>query len=242
MMISLMACKWKKQPDAQCACAFRLTAGTEQIVRDFTTLGQTTLVLREPGLSLSKYTNSPSQEVDAHSPMLMEGSDLYLLRDHETSKPTLAVARPGKTVSCTLRLEALEWNSPILRKFLLESIPKPVACPDARNLGAGFWMDDFGPKCAENTDHLLAREACQTIRHCQHLEIHLQAETCHIHTSCKPSFVDSERNIIRISDRACRTVVYADAGDPDFRLSYLADNKLQLTRHRATTPLPLQIR
>eukprot|EP00903_Cladosiphon_okamuranus_P003504 g3502.t1 len=104
--------------------------------------------------------------------MLVDGSELYLLRDNETSKPTLAVALPGKIVSCTLRLEALDWSSPVLRDFLLDCAPKPVACPDARNLGAGFWMDDFGPKNPISTEkyHLYESSPAQILASVEHTD------------------------------------------------------------------------
>ena len=49
-----MFCRWKKPSHVGFACVFRLTAPVPTIFRKLAKLGQTTLVLREPGLSLSK--------------------------------------------------------------------------------------------------------------------------------------------------------------------------------------------
>lgn len=227
-----MFCSWRKSPSAPCSCAYVLRSPISEVLNHLCYLGQGTMVLRQKGLSLAKTTpfglavayqesgwNILHDQVSGLETDTSQPQNIYLMTDAADRRPLLAMGEPGRAIDLSIRLDGYRWESPpvtaLLRKFNAVSLD----CAQSRQLGAGAWLDDWGDSSQCAGDGLLVRSAAETLRTCEWLEVEIKN---HIHRNVvrfSPSFIDSEGGVLRVADRSCRHVVYANVEAPDFRMS-----------------------
>lgn len=241
-----MFCSWKKSSSAPCSCAYALQAPVSDVLNHLSHLGQGTMVLRQQGLSLAKTT-------DFGRPMTVSEEDMKILRDHvsglETDiqcerqiylmtdaadrRPLLAMGEPGRPIDLSIRLNGHTWESSAVTALLRRFNGKSLDCMESRRLGAGAWLDDWGDVSKPVSDGALIRAASQTLLECDWLEVEIHSRTHRNIVRFAPSFVDSEGGVLRVADRACRHVIYADVEAADFRLQRVSPNETRMFREDA---------
>ena len=246
-----MFCSWKKSPSAPCSCAYRLRSPITQVLNHLCYLGKGTLVLRQPGLSMAKSTrfglsvcyresgwNILRDQVSGLETDLHLEQSAYLLTDLSDRRPMLAMGAPGKPIDLSIRLDGHTWESPAVKALIHQFDGVSLDCIESRKLGAGAWLDDWGGTPLPGSEGELIREACHVVRDCSLLEIEIQTRTHRNITRFSPSFVDSEGAVLRIADRACQHVVYADVEAADFSLTRVTPSHVRIFRAPAETSHP----
>lgn len=239
-----MFCSWKTGPNAPCGCAFRLRSPVHELLNHLCFLGEGTLILRRPGLSLAKSTpfglhiserNSGWHTLrDAISGLETDtagSQDAYLLREASDSCPLFAMGPAGKPIEFTVRLTGHKWQSPALQQMLRRFNSAALDCLQSRQLGAGAWLDEWErplPTPSAITNELVLRSS-DALHDCDSLEVEIRT-TSHRNNICfRPSFIDSEGTVLRIADKQRTHVVYADVSTPDFQLTSRGSRELRLT-------------
>lgn len=226
-----MFCSWRKNPSAPCACARRLHGPTVELLNHLCCLGPTTVVLRQPGLSLAKSTVFGlwvSSEADAWRVLRDPVSGLqadterpheaYLITSHDDRRPQLVFAEPGKAVHFSVRLENHPWDSPAIRNMIGHFGGVPLDCRESRRLGAGAWLDEWESPAPGTPAGARIDEARRRIESCGRLTVTVATPA---HTGVvrfRPAFIDVSGTVLRLADRPMRHIVHADAAAPGFRI------------------------
>ncbi len=74
------------------------------------------------------------------------------------------------------------------------------------------------------------RVAGNVLRNCECLEVEIQTSNQRNITRFAPSFIDSEGGVMRIADRSCRHVVYADVDAPEFHMERYSSSRVRIFR------------
>lgn len=163
--------------------------------------------------------------------------NIYLMTDASDRRPLLAMGEPGKAIDLSIRLDGYTWESSAVTAMLRRFGAVSLDCHESRRLGAGAWLDDWGTNAVPATDDGLIRMAIEVLRDCDCLEVEIRTRTHGSVMSFSPSFIDSEGGVLRVADRACRHVVYADVEAPEFRLERTSDGRARIFRETPATPL-----
>ncbi|MCW1884396.1 hypothetical protein OKA04_06605 [Luteolibacter flavescens] len=225
-----MFCSWRKSPSAPCSCAFLLRGPLPELLNHLCCLGESTLVLRQQGLSLAKCTRfglsvatreSGWQVLRDHLSGMETDTgrsfSLYLLANPDDRKPVIGIAETGRTLHASIRLDNHEWNSPVVANLVDHFEGVSLDCMESRRLGAGAWLDEWERPVADESA-VCMEQACQILHECRELEVSVSARGNQGSARFEPSFVDSCGAVLRIADRGRRHVVHADVQDPGFRL------------------------
>lgn len=241
-----MFCSWKTSPAAPCSCAYRLHSPIDELLNHLCCLGQGTLILRRPGLSVAKATRfglhirerSHDWTVlrDAISGLetdLTPPQNAYLLREFPDQCPLFAIGSPGKPIEFTVRLEGHDWQSPVIRTMLDRFHGVALDCLESHRLGAGAWLDEWEQsKCAScPIPDAVLHAASETLHGCKLLEVEIRTSTQRSEVCFCPSFIDSEGSVLRIADRTRTHIVYADVRATDFHLERAGSHALRLSHH-----------
>jgi hypothetical protein len=225
-----MFCSWRKSPSAPCSCAFLLRGSLPELLNHLCCLGESTLVLRQQGLSLAKCTRfglsvatreSGWQVLHDH----LSGMEtdigrtlsLYLLANVGDRKPVIGIAEPGLPLHATIRLDHHDWNSQVVANLIDHFEGVSLDCLESRRLGAGAWLDEWERPVA-NQEAIGMDQACQILHECRELEVSVSVRGSQGSARFEPSFVDACGSVLRVADRGRRHVVHADVQDPGFRL------------------------
>lgn len=249
-----MFCSWKKSPSAPCSCAYVLPAPVSDVLNHLSHLGQGTLVLRQQGLSLAKITpfgpavakrqNDWNIIHDAMSGLETDTSreqNIYLMTDASDRRPLLAMGEPGKSIDLSIRLDGYTWESSAVTALLRRFNAASLDCMASRRLGAGAWLDEWSDISVPIGDGELVREASRALHSCEWLEVEINSATHRNIVKFTPSFIDTEGGVLRVADRFCRHVVYADVEAPDFRLERLSGTETRMFRDKPEFRNPLLI-
>jgi hypothetical protein len=240
-----MFCSWRKSPSAPCSCAFLLRGSLPELLNHLCCLGESTLVLRQQGLSLAKCTRfglsvgtreSGWQVLRDHLSGMETDTGralaLYLLANAGDRKPVIGMAGLGCPLHATIRLDQHDWNSPVVANLVDHFDGVSLDCLESRRLGAGAWLDEWERPAANQGDALCIEQAGRILRECREIEVSVSARGCHGTARFEPSFVDSCGGVLRIADRARHHVVHADVQDPGFRLVSTDRHGLHLSVER----------
>ncbi|WP_341402363.1 hypothetical protein [Luteolibacter soli] len=204
-------------------------------------LGQTTLVLRQQGLSLAKTTpfglsvayreeawhvlhdRLSGLETDTRRPLAT-----YLIADASDRRPLLAMAEPGRPIHLSIRLDGHVWDSPVVRTLIDHFKGASLDCMESRRLGAGAWLDEWERPVNPDCDTSIVHGACRILHECRELEVDVSSRGCRGTACFQPSFIDSAGTVLRITDRERRHVVHADVNDPGFHLTTMGRSGLRL--------------
>lgn len=238
-----MFCSWKKSPSAPCSCAYVLRSPITEVLNHLCCLGQGTLVLRQQGLSLAKTTpfglsvayresgwNILRDVVSGLETDVNRPQNVYLLTDLPDRRPLLAMGEPGKSIDVSIRLNGHAWESAAVRDLLHRFDAVSLDCVESRKLGAGAWLDEWGQATKSSDGGELVREACRLLRGCGELEVDVRSGIHRNLVRFQPSFVDCEGPVLRVADRSCEHVVYADAASADFRMERVGADHLRIFR------------
>jgi len=237
-----MFCSWRKSPLAACSCAYRLRGSIPELLNHLCCLGQTTLVLRQQGLSLAKATAfglSVAYREEAwhvlHDRLSGLETDtrralgVYLIADVNDRRPLLAMAEPGRPIHVSIRLDGHVWDSPVVKTLIDHFQGASLDCMESRRLGAGAWLDEWERPVNPACDSSLVDGACRILHECRELEVDVNSRGCRGSACFRPSFIDSSGTVLRITDREQRHVVHADVSDPGFHLSRTDRSGLRLS-------------
>ncbi|MBG7608510.1 MAG: hypothetical protein IZT59_10840 [Verrucomicrobia bacterium] len=226
-----MSCIWKKSKSEPCSCAFRLGCPAAEILDHLHRLGRGTLVARRQGLSLASQTafglsvtcgdkdgdvlrdHISGLETDTSAPIA-----IYLMTSMPAGKTLLAFGESGKSIGLSFRLDAHHWGSPAVSDLLRRFDAAPLPCTESRKLGAGAWLDEWSSMDREEEGCHLARTVSESLRHCPMLEVTIRTYGQRQTRCFVPSFIDYEGSVIRIADKACHNVAYADLRTKGVRL------------------------
>jgi hypothetical protein len=238
-----MFCSWKKSPFAPCSCAYVLRGPVSEVLNHLCYLGQGTMVLRQQGLSLAKTTpfglavayqesgwNILRDQVSGLETDTSLDQNIYLMTDAADRRPLLAMGQPDKAIDLSIRLDGYTWESPAVTALLRKFNAASLDCAQSRRLGAGAWLDDWGDGSQSVSDGTLVRAAAGTLRDCGWLEVEIKSAIHRNIVRFSPSFIDSEGSVLRIADRSCRHVVYADVEAPDFRMDRISPEQIRIHR------------
>lgn len=238
-----MFCSWKKSPSSPCSCAYVLRGPIHEVLNHLCCLGQGTMVLRQEGLSLAKTTSfglcvsyresgwnvlqdrTSGLETDVDRPV-----NVYLLTGICDRRPLLAMGEPGKAIDVSIRLNGQVWDSPEIRGLLDRFQGVSLDCMESRKLGAGAWLDEWSQAPHAPGEGELVREAGRALRDCESVEVVIRSASHRGVVKFTPTFIDSEGPVLRIADRDCRNVVYADVEAADFRLTRASARQLRIHR------------
>lgn len=247
-MLLGMFCSWKKNSSAPCSCAYELRASVPDVLNHLSHLGQGTMVLRQQGLSLAKITPfgpvAPVQSDDLTrlwdkiSGLETDACQLrsiYLMTDASDRRPLLAMGEAGKAIDLSIRLDGYTWESSAVTALLKIFNGTPLDCRDSRRLGAGAWLDDWEDVTLPSSDGELIRVASHAVKECEWLEVEIKAGGHRNLVRFAPSFIDSEGGVLRVADRFCKHVVYADVEAPDFRLERISGKETRIFRETAAS-------
>lgn len=239
-----MFCSWKTGPNAPCGCAFRLRSPIHELLNHLCCLGEGTLILRRPGLSLAKATpfglhisertSGWRMLKDAISGLetdIAPAQEAYLLREATDSCPLFAMGPVGKPIEFTVRLTGHTWQSPALQRMIQRFNGVSLDCLESRRLGAGAWLDEWErpvPTPSAITNDLVLRSS-DALHDCDSLEVEIRTTSHRNHVRFLPSFIDSEGTVLRIADKRRAHVVYADVSAPEFELTRRGPRGLRLT-------------
>lgn len=244
-----MSCLWRKNPSAPCSCAYQLRSPVHEVLNHLCQFGPGTLVMRQRGLSLAKTTrfglaishrdsgwtilrdHLSGLETDTSRKL-----DIYLMTDAADRRPLLAMGEPDMPdmpVELSIRLDGHAWESPVVNVLLRKFNGVSLDCMQSRRLGAGAWLDEWGGAPSDAGDSELAHTASRVLRACDLLEVEIRTHAHRNVTCFRPSFVDTEGGVLRIADRACQHVVYADAEAADFRLETTPGGRARIFRQAA---------
>ena len=237
----VMFCSWRKSATAPCSCAYRLRGSLSELLNHLCCLGQSTMVLRQQGLSLAKATTfglSVAYREEAWHVLHDRQSGLetdtqlalgvYLIADPCDRRPMLAMAAPGMPIHLSIHLDGHLWDSPVVKTLIDHFQGVSLDCMESRRLGAGAWLDEWERPVNPDCDTSIVRGACQILHECRELEVDVNSRGCRGTARFEPSFVDSASTVIRITDRERRHVVHADVNDPGFHLSRTKGSGLRL--------------
>lgn len=238
-----MFCSWRKSPSTPCSCAYVLRSPVSEVLNHLCYLGQGTMVLRQKGLSLAKITpfglavayrksgwNILRDQVSGLETDTSRPQNIYLMTDASDRRPLLAMGEPDQAIDLSIRLDGYSWESPAVTALLRKFNGVSLDCMQSRRLGAGAWLDDWGDASPAASDGELVRAAAGTLRDCGWVEVEIKSSTHRNVVRFAPSFVDSEGGVIRIADRSCRHVVYADVEAPDFRMARVCPDQVRIFR------------
>jgi hypothetical protein len=238
-----MFCLWKTHHNSPCACAFKLHAGAPEILPQLARFGTGTLVLRQCGLSLSSQADlrslvrfprragEPVRWPVEHLEMDDGGTrEFYLFIGSGDPRPQLASAKRGGKIDFSIHLHHHVWDSPEVRGLIETCGGAGVSCELARELGAGAWLDEWPDSGAGHRDDTLSLHARRQIESSSLLEVRIQAEGIRGDACFEPSFIDVDGSILRIADKRCRHVVFADADSPGFRLVRRNGNTVSISQ------------
>jgi hypothetical protein len=230
-----MFCLWKKSPSAPCACAFRLYGPVHEILAHLSRLAPGTMVARQEGLSLACCTPFGSKLPVARlfEPAAATDRELHihLLTDSQDARPLLAIGEAGRRADLSFRLDGHAWQSPATREMIRRFGGTALTCAQSQHLGAGAWLDEWEEDPHPDNDHTLVREARRILGGCESLEVEVKTAA---HTSIarfSPSFIDADGGVLRLADRNCRHVVFADVESPDFRLHCISESHFRIERN-----------
>ena len=91
-------------------------------------------------------------------------------------------------------------------------------------------MDEWGQPSRPASDGERVREASHLLRDCECLEVEVKSGIHRNTVKFTPSFVDTEGAVLRVADRSCRHVVYADVEAADFRMVRVSANHVRISR------------
>lgn len=238
-----MFCFRKTSPAAPCSCAFHLRSPIPELLNHLPCLGNGTLILRRPGLSVAKSTpfglhireRATDWDIlrDAISGLetnLRQDPQAYLLRQFPDDSPLFAMGLPGQPIEFTVRLTNHAWNSPAILEMIRRFNATPLDCIESRRLGAGAWLDEWEqPKGASSPSPSFLRKASSALQHCRRLEVEIRTSSQRGTARFQPSFIDSAGPVVRIADKLRQHIVYADTSSPSFRLIHRGPDTLHLS-------------
>lgn len=225
-----MFCSRRKTPTSPCSCAFQLRGPLCELLNHLFRLGESTLVLRQQGLSLAKETcfglsiangegswqilrdHLSGLETDTRRQLM-----LYLLTDVSDRRPVIGMGEPGQPLHLTIRLHRHAWDSPATRNLIEHFKGLALGCQESRRLGAGAWLDDW-QRAVPAGDGSILEEARRSVLGCRELVVAVRNPCQRAVASFEPTFVDTSGTVLRIADRGGRHVVHADVADPGFRI------------------------
>jgi hypothetical protein len=232
---------WKKTPSAPCGGAYVLRRPIGEVLNQLCWLGPGTMVLRQQGLSLAKTTHfglwvadeAQGWELlrDRFSRLETEMSkpqNVYLLAPQMGRQPLLAMGEPGQPIDLSIRLNCHTWGSNPIRDLLHRLDAVALDWLESCKLGAGAWLDDWGQASKPISDGERIREVSQWLRNCDQLELEIRSNIHRATAKFTPSFVDTEGAILRVADRFCRHVIYADVEAPHFQLTQIASRQMRI--------------
>lgn len=238
-----MFCSWRKSPSAPCSCAYVLRSPVSEVLNHLCYLGQGTMVLRQKGLSLAKTTpfglavayqnsgwNILRDQVSGLETDTSRAMSIYLMTDAADRRPLLAMGEPDQPIDLSIRLDGYSWESPAVTALLRKFNGVSLDCAQSRRLGAGAWLDDWGDNRPTASDGELVRAATGTVRDCGWVEVEIRSNSHRNVVRFAPSFIDSEGGVLRVADRSCRHVVYADVEAPDFRMARVSPDQVRIFR------------
>jgi len=239
-----MFCSWKKSPTAPCSCAYRLRSPLHELLNHLCHLGQGTLVLRRPGLSLAKSTpfglhiterasgwTLLRDSISGLETAMKPEQNVYLMTDVADRRPLFAMGPPDKPIELSVRLEGHRWESPAIQQMITRFDGISLDCIESHRLGAGAWLDEW--EQARKTTLPITSDfihATSGILHrCQSLEVEIHTSMHRNAVRFQPSFIDSEGTVLRIADKTRTHIVYADVSARDFHLHATESRSLLLT-------------
>lgn len=238
-----MFCLWKTHSNGPCACAFKLRAGALEVIPRLARFGVGTLILRQCGLSLTSQADlrslvrfpqhggkPPGWPVEHLELNDDDSREFYLFIAAGDPRPQLASARPGGKIDFSIHLHHHVWGSPEVRGLIEDCGGAGVSCELARELGAGAWLDEWPDAGAGHRDDTLSHCARKQIETCSLLEVRMHAPGFRGDACFEPSFIDVDGSILRIADKRCRHVVYADANSPGFHLVWRNGNTVSISQ------------
>ena len=244
-----MICSWKKDPTSPCSCAYQLRGSLPELLNHLCCLGESTLILRQQGLSLAKVTRfglavaygdhgwdllsdrTSGLETDTRTERRV-----YLMTSHPDRRPLICMGAPGAPIDLSIRLEKRLWDSAVVRNLIDCFDGVPLACHESRKLGAGAWLDDWERPVQQKTSTRPVSEILEWVRGSDWLNIEVTSVGHRGTANFKPSFIDCSSSVLRIADREMRHIVNADAADPSLQLEYF-DGTLMMKK---LPPTPLE--
>lgn len=204
-------------------------------------LGNTTLVLRQQGISLAKSTSfglcvatrdSDWRILRDHLSGLETDTatlqNIYLLAGPGDRRPMIGLGEPGRPLHLTIRLDAHDWESRAIRNLIDYFKGVSLDCTESRRLGVGAWLDEWERPVAAACDDSLVRDTCQVIRTCEELEVEVGTRSHRNTARFHPTFIDSSGTVMRVADRSQRHVVHADVADPGFRIFLAEPSRMRI--------------
>ncbi len=234
-----MFCLWKKSGTNPCSCAFRLQGAAEDILDHLAIFRSGTVILRQQGLSVShiasfgtgRVRNGIRHDPCSHLQSLVGSPRIFhLLTDAGDPRPLLTSAEPGMAADLSIRLDGCSWQAHSVRRMIHLFDGKPVGCERSRLLGAGAWLDEWETECGFACEPLLARAARRELESCPWVEVIVRTRAHRSVARFRPDFIDIDGPVLRVADRHCRHVVFADAESPSFRLVRGTDQGIHIHR------------
>ena len=239
-----MFCSWKTSPSAPCSCAYRLRSPLHELLNHLCYLGNGTLILRRPGLSLAKCTpfglhisgratgwNLLRDSLSGLETDISGEQHAYLLTDVTDHRPLFAMGPPGKPIELSIRLNNHTWQSPAIQQMIHRFDGVSLNCGESHCLGAGAWLDEW--EQARRTAVPVTTDFIHTttaiLHRCQALEVEVRTSTHRNSVRFHPSFIDSEGSVLRIADKSRDHIVYADVSAENFHLHVTTSRTLLLT-------------
>ncbi|MES2997027.1 MAG: hypothetical protein V4733_09490 [Verrucomicrobiota bacterium] len=205
-----------------------------------------TLVLRQQGLTLAKSTSfGLSVAYGARDWKLLQDrasgletdtshrQDIHLLTDAGDPRPLLAFGRPGEPAELSIRLDGQTWSSPLVRDMIRRFNGSGLGCFESRTLGAGAWLDEW-VKTPATPAREAGRDICRLLDRCRVVEVDVRTSIYRNVARFEPGFVDHDGVILRLADKSCRHVIYADTSASDFSFTCDPDGSALIRRAMAS--------
>lgn len=234
-----MICLWKNSGSDSCSCAYRLQGTAEDILDHLAVFRSGTIILRQQGLSVSHIASFGSGRVRdgvwhderSHLQSLVGTRRIFhLITDAADPRPMLTSSEPGSPADLSIRLDGCSWQAHAVRRMIHRFDGKPVGCEQSRLLGAGAWLDEWEPEHCSSSEHILAHVAHRELESCPWLEVVVRTPTHRSSVRFRPVFIDIDGSVLRVADRHCRHVMFADAESPAFRLVRSPDRGVYIHR------------
>jgi len=227
------------QHSRPCGLAYRLQGPTPRLLNQLCHLGESTLVLRQQGLSLATVTSFGLFVASAHGGWnvlrdaisgleadLRRSHQIHLLADPDDGRPVFSVGTPGDGSDLSVRLERHEWDSRIMRGIIDAFEGLSVDARERRMLGGGAWLDDWDK--VSSGERGLGWDMVAMLDSCRCLEVEVRTGMHRAMVAFRPAFLDTEGPVLRIADATRKHVIFADTGAPGFQWTSLAPGHLRI--------------
>ncbi|MBB5352718.1 hypothetical protein HNR46_002966 [Haloferula luteola] len=167
--------------------------------------GVTRMILRSDGLTVAKITRISALGTATRDPE----SGLHLHHPEQLT-PHLVRCPADATLTCVLRSSTGEtplslhfpstpWESRSTRRLLDETHAHPVEVPGIWSEGAGAWLDEGLHQSLRFQAEML--HLLSLLDEFRTVTLHVQHASCSLETTLRPTFIDLDGDLLRLSDR-----------------------------------------